>query len=315
MDAAIACARRPGVLGVHSIHEFALDVPDLDVATHFYRSFGLEVRAERDGLSLYTYGHAHRWARVLQGEAKRLGWISWGIYADDLAAFGAHLDRHGVARIQAPAGADPGGIWFSGPDGMAQQLVVADKCTPDAKSPRTFPPEASLAGRAPHRSEVRPVRPRRLSHILTFSADVDAALRFYTDILGLRLSDRSGSIIAFMHGAHGSDHHLIALASSTGYGLHHCSWDVAALDDVALGKQQCAAAGYADGWGLGRHVLGSNYFRYVRDPWGSYAEYSFDIDHVAATQDWPAADHPPEDSLYVWGDVPPADFTRNYEVT
>lgn len=315
MDAAIACARRPGVLGVHSIHEFALDVPDLDVAAHFYRSFGLDVRAEGDGLSLYTYGHPHHWARVLPGEAKRLAWISWGIYADDLAAFAAHLDRHGVARIQAPAGADPCGIWFSGPDGMAQQLVVADKCTPDAKSPRTFPPEASLAGRAPHRSDVRPVLPRRLSHILTFSADVDAALHFYTDILGLRLSDRSGSIIAFMHGAHGSDHHLIALASSTGYGLHHCSWDVASLDDVALGKQQCAAAGYADGWGLGRHVLGSNYFRYVRDPWGSYAEYSFDIDHVAATQDWPAADHPPEDSLYVWGDVPPADFTRNYEVT
>ena len=40
---------------------------------------------------------------------------------------------------------------------------------------------------------------------------------------------------------------------------------------------------------MGRHVLGSNYFYYVRDPWGSYAEYSHDIDFVPAGSIWPAA--------------------------
>ena len=30
--------------------------------------------------------------------------------------------------------------------------------------------------------------------------------------LGLRLSDRSGNIVAFMHGIHGSDHHMITRA-------------------------------------------------------------------------------------------------------
>ena len=34
--------------------------------------------------------------------------------------------------------------------------------------------------------------------------------------------------------------------------------------------------------GVGRHVLGSNYFYYVQDPWGSFAEYSYDIDFVPA---------------------------------
>jgi len=61
-------------------------------------------------------------------------------------------------------------------------------------------------------------------------------------------------------------------------------------------------------------VLGSNYFRYVRDPWGSYAEYSFDIDFIPSGYDWPSADYPPEDSLYVWGPDVPEDFVRNYEV-
>ena len=158
------------------------------------------------------------------------------------------------------------------------------------------------------------VRPLYLSHILLFSADVDRARRFYEDVLGLRLSDKSGSVIAFLHSPHGSDHHLIALAKSDGAGLHHSSWCVPSIDAVGIGSQQMEQAGYGQGWGLGRHVLGSNYFRYVRDPWGSYAEYSYDIDFVEAGKDWPAADHPGEDSLYVWGTALPEDFIVNHEL-
>ena len=68
---------------------------------------------------------------------------------------------------------------------------------------------------------------------------------------------------------------------------------------------QMADKGFTAGWGLGRHVLGSNYFHYVRDPWGSYAEYSSDIDYIPVDHDWKAGDHPPEDSFYVWGPAPP----------
>ena len=67
------------------------------------------------------------------------------------------------------------------------------------------------------------------------------------------------------------------------------------------------------GWGLGRHVLGSNYFHYVRDPWGSYMEYSSDIDFVSADFDWEAGDHQAEDAHYIWGPDQPPDFVVNYE--
>jgi hypothetical protein len=60
-------------------------------------------------------------------------------------------------------------------------------------------------------------------------------------------------------------------------------------------------------------VLGSNYFYYVRDPWGSWAEYSCDIDFVPHDLDWPAADHPPQDSFYAWGPAVPHDFITNHE--
>ena len=74
-----------------------------------------------------------------------------------------------------------------------------------------------------------------------------------------------------------------------------------------------AEAGYSRGWGVGRHVLGSNYFFYVRDPWGSYAEYSFDIDYIPKEMDWEASYPAPENSIYLWGPDLPADFVTNYE--
>ena len=120
-----------------------------------------------------------------------------------------------------------------------------------------------------------------------YTRSVPEAFAFYTQRLGLRLSDRSGDDVAFMHGAFGSDHHLVAISRSDGPGMHHCSWDVATIGEVGLGAMQMEAAGYTRGWGLGRHVLGSNYFHYVRDPWGSYAEYSADMDFIPATMDWP----------------------------
>ena len=159
------------------------------------------------------------------------------------------------------------------------------------------------------------MHPRRLSHVLLFSSDVLRSVKFYRDALGLRLSDRSGDIIAFMHGAHASDHHMLAFAKSEGPGYHHSSWDVASIDDIGLGMQHMVACGHVRGWGIGRHVIGSNYFYYVQDPWGSFAEYSYDIDFIPANVDWPAADHPPEDSFYVWGPPPPDYFIQNHEVS
>ncbi len=104
-----------------------------------------------------------------------------------------------------------------------------------------------------------------------FCSDISRAIRFYHAVVGLRLSDRSGDGVAFMHGIHGSDHHMVAFAKSDGPGLHHLSWDVGSIHEVGLGAMQMADRGFSAGWGMGRHVLGSNYFHYVRDPWGSYA--------------------------------------------
>jgi len=311
---ATAPTRRPGVLGVHSLDRFAFTVPDLDVAETFYRAFGLDVRRSGQRLELRTFGHPQLWGTLhAAGSAKKLQYLSFGIYADDVPAFRERIARLGIGTEPHPL-ADRDGLWLRSPDGWPLQLVVADKCSPAAKSQPVVPAAvAPGAGAAPGRSGVRPVRPRRLSHVLLFSPDVLRMVAFCRDALGLRLSDHSGDGIAFVHGVHGSDHHMVAFAKSNAPGLHHSSWDVGSLDDVGLGSEQMRSAGYARGWGVGRHVLGSNYFYYVKDPWGSFAEYSFDIDFVPHQLDWPAADHPPEDSFYVWGPPVLEEFIENHE--
>ena len=74
-------------------------------------------------------------------------------------------------------------------------------------------------------------------------------------------------------------------------------------------------AGRPPGWGLGRHVIGSNFFYYVRDPWGSFAEYFHDLDYIPEDCAWQARDFPPEDALYRWGPPVPDDFGLNRELT
>ncbi|OAE72788.1 metapyrocatechase, partial [Achromobacter insolitus] len=236
-------------LAVHSVDEFVFSVPDIEEARRFYSNFGLDVRDEGEYLALYTHGHPQRWARIRQGDRKRLLWLSMGIHASDAERFAAHLDSQGIARIAAPPGADPGGLWIEAPDGLALQLRIARKSSPSAPAPQEPRQASGNAGRAPARSQVRQVKPLYLSHILLFSADVVGATRFYVDALGLRVSDISGDVIAFIHSPHGSDHHLIALAKSHGLGLHHSSWCVPSIDAVGLGMEQMGAAGYAEGWG------------------------------------------------------------------
>jgi catechol 2,3-dioxygenase-like lactoylglutathione lyase family enzyme len=296
-----------GFPAVHSVERLVFTVPDIGPAEKFYDAFGLDVKRSGQHVDLYTHGHPHCWMTVVaNGLPKVLQYISFGIYAKDEAVFRARIDASGLSCEAHPL-ARKGGVWLRSPDGVA-------KVSPDIKTEKRSPVvRARGNAAAPMRSQSSRVLPRRLSHVLLFTPDVSRMVDFCEEFLGLRLSDRSGGLVAFMHTPHGSDHHLFAFVQSTAAGLHHTSWDVGSLDEVGEGSEQMRAEGFTEGWGVGRHVLGSNYFYYARDPWGSFAEYSFDIDFVPADGSWVAGDYPPEDSFYLWGPAVPEWFVLNTE--
>src|ERR1041384_3308089 len=281
--------RRPGERGLHSLDHFNFVVPDVAQAEKFYGLFGLNTREQNGKLVLYTHGHPHRWGVVSEGPRKKFSYVSFGAFEDDMPRFRERREKMRIDRLDAPKGFESNGLWFRDPDGILIEIRVAEKSSPNQKA--TFEMKGGDIGiqNAQNRSKAHTVQPRRLS-------------------------ERLGEPVAFRPGIPGSDHRMIAFVKSDGPGLHHLSWDVGSINDIGVGATHMADKGFAYGWGLGRHVLGSNYFHYVRDPWGSYAEYSCDIDYIPVTQDWKDGDHPPEDSFYMWGPNPPEDFAHNFEI-
>ena len=311
----VAPTDEAGALGVHSLDQFVLAVPDASVAENFYGNFGLDVQRNANTLALKTFGHEHSWGSVVEGvRSKALHHLSFGCYAQDIGRLKTRIESAGIKLIDPPPGFESNGFWFRNPEGVLIEVKVAPKVSPDQKSESQWITVGPGEAAATVRAKAPPVRPRRLSHVLIFTSDVLASIQFYERTLGLRLSDRASDLVAFMHGIHGSDHHMLALVKSSAPGFHHCSWDMASVNDIGLGAMRMHDKGYQKGWGLGRHVLGSNYFHYIRDPWGSYAEYSADIDYIPVNCDWQGMDNPAHDSFYLWGPVPPPDFAVNHEI-
>jgi catechol 2,3-dioxygenase-like lactoylglutathione lyase family enzyme len=305
--------RREDALGVHSLDHFSLEVPDLDEARDFYLKFGLDIGADNNSLNIRTHGNSHVWGSLEEGRRKRLKYLSFGVFADDMEGFATALDRMGITRLDPPPWAQTDGIWLRDPDGTLLELRPAVKSSPEEKSAITTPTSPPGVRCAPLRDSADTVQPRRLQHVLVFTHHLQRSIEFYERVLGLRLSDSAGDV-AFLHGVHGSDHHLIAFAESDGPGFHHCSWDVGSVHEVGQGAMQMADHGFGTGWGLGRHVLGSNYFHYVKDPWNSYSEYSSGMDYIPCDLDWQARTHRPENGFYLWGPAPPEGFATNFEI-
>ena len=300
--------------GVHSIDHFALAVPDLFEEAKFLKTFGLDVQEEYYGLSVRTKGDEHLWAKIIQGEKKRLAYISLGCYAQDFLTIEAQVRAAGGDICTCHTCTSEEGLWFKDFDGNLVQVKAGPKKTLDAKQSMLDLNVPSNVRGAPARSKARKAAPTRLSHIAMFTSDVSRAVDFYTRAVGLRLADRSGEIIAFTYGRHGSDHHLLAFLKGGGGGLHHSSWDLPSVEDLGLGNTQMREAGYNRHWGLGRHVLGSNYFNYVQDLFGQWWEYSAHIDYIEKDAKWSVADFASEDALYLWGPDLPSDFASNTEM-
>jgi catechol 2,3-dioxygenase-like lactoylglutathione lyase family enzyme len=311
MKGFVEAQRDHDLLGVHSVDHFGLVVPDLKSAEHFYSASGIEPVAVDNHLELRTSSSDHTWGRVTEGKRKHINYLSFGAYAEDIPRFREHLKKLGIETIAPPQGMEGDGIWFRDHDGRPVEIRAAAKVSPDEKRVHRA---AATEPRAVPLTPPSPVKPIRLAHLILFTADIDRAIDFYTRALGLRLSDRCGQVIAFLHGVHGSDHHIIGFGHSEGPGLHHTSWEVDGLDAIGLGAKQMAGKGYCEGWGLGRHGAGSNFFHYIRDPWKSLIELTCDADYIPKGTTWPAGDLELHDAIMRWGPAPPRDFIANYEL-
>jgi catechol 2,3-dioxygenase len=302
-------------MAVTAFLHYALEVPDQAVGQRYYRDFGLtDATGKGDVVRLRAAKQQRENVLLFAGRQKRLHHLCFAAPGEAFARVRQSLSRAAVTEVDPPRGAPEEGVWVKDPDG--NPVNIQDEA-PDPE-PGDPPLLLNSPGHAP-RQAVRgcPERgqgaaPRRLGHVLLFSPDLARQIDFYTRVLGMKLSDRSRDIIAFMRCS--TDHHNLAVIASKGPGFHHGSFQVGSVDEIALGALRMTDRGWQPGWGLGRHVIGSNFFYYIRDPWGSFAEYYFDLDYIPEDCAWVPRDFPPEDSLYLWGPPVPSDFGENKEL-
>jgi catechol 2,3-dioxygenase-like lactoylglutathione lyase family enzyme len=309
-----APCQEDNVMAVRALLHYALEVPDQSIGEKFYRHFGLvDVPSWSDVVRLRPARLEREAVLLYPGPRKRLHHLAFGAPGDEMQAVTASLARAGVRQMDPPPGAPDGGIWVRDPDGHAVNIRPEGRQLPPADAPLTLNSPGHIA-RVAERGcpEGLEARPRRLGHVLLFTPDPDRQIDFYTRVLGMQLSDRSRSIVAFLRCS--TDHHNLAFLASKGPGFHHASFEVGSIDEIAVGAQRMLDAGCEPGWGVGRHVIGSNFFYYARDPWGSFAEYFHDLDYIPEHCAWEPRDFPEQDALYRWGPPLPEYFSHNTEL-
>jgi catechol 2,3-dioxygenase-like lactoylglutathione lyase family enzyme len=303
---------------IRSLQYFALSVPDPEIGKEFYSDFGMEGETVGETVVMRCAGRDQKQIVLRNGVAKKsLHHIALGTAADEIGGLKQALEAASVTLLDPPDGDAPDGLWFRDPDGLLVNVSVAD----DVAARNDPDPMFNIGGHA-HRHNTRGcsekpyvARPRRLGHVLLFTTDVGAKVDFYTRLLGMNLSDTmGGDVVAFLRNGNGGDHHVIALAKSEKPGFHHASFEFSTIDDIGVATANLADKGHKHCWGFGRHVVGSNYFHYFRDPWGSLVEHFADIDMIDQQADWQPKDWGLEDNLCRWATEPaPDDFLMNSE--
>jgi catechol 2,3-dioxygenase-like lactoylglutathione lyase family enzyme len=201
------------------------------------------------------------------------------------------------ARERLPGAAeDDGCLWTEDPDGNRIQVLPyrepASRLVPHAR-----PPAGTTIG-----------HPRKLGHVNFLTGALHEQLAFYTEALGMRVTDWLGDGGVWLHT--GSDHHVMALVEKGRAHFHHLAFDVVDIGQMRLALDHLGRHGRWLGWGPVRHGIGGNIASYVRIVEEEcFVELYCDMEQL---QD----DHEPRrwpDNRYssnTWGPLPPRSYFR-----
>jgi len=263
-----------------------LRIESADVAA--WREFGVRIlgmtegRGPADGALYLRMDDFPARLVIVPGERDRLLAAGWEVAdATALAAVRRALAEAGVA------------VKSGAPDELADRRVGEMLRFDD---PAGNAVEVFCAAALEHRPAVSPYGNQfvtgdmGLGHVvLPVAGAADAALAFYTDVLGFRLRDSMRMPAEFVGGKPGDPpawfrflgccprHHSLALAPMPApAGIVHLMTEVAALDDVGRALDRCTRRGAPVSASLGRHANDLMVSFYVRTPGGFDIEYGTD---------------------------------------
>ena len=140
---------------------------------------------------------------------------------------------------------------------------------------------------APTLARPSPVRSRRLGHVVLQVRDPERSMKFYTEVLNFRVSDRSPEGAVFLTSV--GDHHTVALFPSPGQAaepapkggvrLHHFAMEVGSVDELLEIRSFLRERGVPIVF-EGRHRMGGHTSLEFLDPDGFELELFCDMDQL-----------------------------------
>ncbi len=168
-------------------------------------------------------------------------------------------------------------------------------------------------------------RPTKLGHLVLKVRDIQVSVRFYTDVVGLEVSDWIDDRMVFLRA--GTDHHDLALLQMTPdeiahslaapSRIEHFSYHLPGLAEMRAAVEMLRERGIAIDRGLGKHGPGDNTFIVFLDPDGNNVEFYSDMirvdeQHPHRARIWPGGDMETFDQWHLENFVvpPPARIAR-----
>lgn len=252
---------------VTEIRYVGYGVEDFDAERKFYADdWGLVEVASEEGLSWFkTHGHdEHHVVRLHKSPTNCVEVMALSAETKaDVDDLHRKVTQAGCKIIHEPRDLDaPGGGYgfrFFSPDGLPFE-ISSDVARGDK--------------RAMERWEGMPVK---ISHIVLHSPDHNAAVKFFVDVLGFKVSDWLGDFMCFLRC--NDAHHRIAFLPGPPC-LNHVAYDMLTLDDMMRGTSRLGKRGTDVLWGPGRHTAGNNTFSYFCTPGGFAVEYTSELEEV-----------------------------------
>jgi len=249
---------------IDRLRALTITATDIDRSLDFYtNTWGLTKVADRKGsVWLRAKGLDHHVLVLEPGRQAGLISITWGTNSvEALHHLYEKLVASAVKVEQAPRPlGSPGGGWgfaFEDPDGNVHK-VVAQR-------------EDYL------KEEPSDTCPITLSHVVLNSQNAEQLIRFFTDVLGFKISDQTKKMTFLRCN---SDHHSIAVADENVSGLNHFAFEMKSWNELMFGVGRLKLAGHKIQWGIGRHGPGDNVFAYFLDPDGYATEYTAELQRI-----------------------------------
>ena len=120
------------------------------------------------------------------------------------------------------------------------------------------------------------------SHVGLCTTDAARDERFWTEVLGARVSDRIGAAPLLRID---EVHHKVALFPSTRSGVQHINHQVESIDDLMRAWYLLQKLGVRIVFGPGRHPTSGAMFLYFEGPDGMIYEYSTGVRHITKEQE------------------------------